>query len=92
MAEHYYTPKLKNGFMGSGQKQFNRMSICDPDIMVQNASIYKNGVFYIAKYVLTFQTFNFVKWNEIHLIKHFLSGKFIWIHSYISRAYEIVEK
>ena len=49
MAEHYYTPKLKNGFMGSGQKQFNRMSICDPDI-------------------------------------------FIWIHSYISRAYEIVEK
>ena len=52
MAEHYYTPKLKNGFMGSGQKQFNRMSICDPDIMVQNASIYKNGVFYIAKYVL----------------------------------------
>ena len=70
MAEHYYTPKLKNGFMGSGQKQFNRMSICDPDIMVQNASIYKNGVFYIAKYVLTFQTFNFVKWNEIHLIKY----------------------
>ena len=52
MAEHYYTPKLKNGFMGSGQKQFNWMSICDPDIIVQNASTYKNGVFSIAKYVL----------------------------------------
>ena len=67
MAEHYYTPKLKNGFMGSGQKQFNRMSICDPDIIVQNASTYKNGVFSIAKYVLAFQTFSFVGKFEVIL-------------------------
>ena len=43
------------------------MSICDPDIIVQNASTYKNGVFSIAKYVLAFQTFSFVEKFEVIL-------------------------